>query len=95
MAMQKEGTSVQDARDKIWLVDSKGLIVKDRPEGGVTGHKTRYAKNHPPVKTLGEVVKKIKPSVIIGKFFIISSLMHKIAYFSIFKDIGLSSIVRD
>ncbi|XP_018914992.2 NADP-dependent malic enzyme isoform X2 [Bemisia tabaci] len=66
MAMQKEGTSVQDARDKIWLVDSKGLIVKDRPEGGVTGHKTRYAKNHPPVKTLGEVVKKIKPSVIIG-----------------------------
>ncbi|KAL6954802.1 NADP-dependent malic enzyme [Sarracenia purpurea var. burkii] len=39
MAMQKEGTSEQDAKDKIWMVDSRGLIVTDRPEGGVTGHK--------------------------------------------------------
>ncbi|KAL0275080.1 UNVERIFIED_CONTAM: hypothetical protein PYX00_003056 [Menopon gallinae] len=66
MAMQAEGTSLADARSKIWMVDSKGLIVKDRPEGGVTGHKVHYAQKQPPIKTLAEVVKTAKPNIIIG-----------------------------
>ncbi|XP_063243660.1 NADP-dependent malic enzyme-like isoform X2 [Bacillus rossius redtenbacheri] len=66
MAMRKEGTSEEDARGRIWMVDSKGLIVKDRPEGGVAGHKVYYAKAHPPMKDLEEIVKKIKPTVLIG-----------------------------
>ncbi|XP_050516904.1 putative uncharacterized protein DDB_G0282133 isoform X2 [Diabrotica virgifera virgifera] len=66
MAMVKEGTSESDARKKIWMVDSKGLIVKDRPEGGINHHKEMYAHAHPPVKTLTEVVKSIKPSILIG-----------------------------
>jgi len=73
MAMQAEGTSVEDARDKIWMVDSKGLIVKDRPEGGVTGQKVLYAKNHAPIRNLEEVVKEVKPSVLIGELLNISS----------------------
>jgi malate dehydrogenase (oxaloacetate-decarboxylating)(NADP+) len=67
MAMQAEGTSVEDAREKIWMVDSKGLIVKDRPEGGVTGQKVLYAKNHIPMKNLEEVVVAVQPSVLIGE----------------------------
>lgn len=67
MAMQAEGTSIEDARDKIWMVDSKGLIVKDRPEGGVTGHKVHYARNHTPIKNLKDVIREAKPSVIIGE----------------------------
>ncbi|XP_072375904.1 NADP-dependent malic enzyme-like [Diabrotica undecimpunctata] len=66
MAMIKEGTSENDARKKIWMVDSKGLIVKDRPEGGINHHKELYAHEHSPVKTLTEVVKSIKPSILIG-----------------------------
>lgn len=64
--MLKEGTSLEDARSKIWLFDSKGLVVKDRPEGGVTGHKVEYAKPVAPVKVLAEAIKKVKPTVLIG-----------------------------
>jgi len=40
--------------------------VKDRPEGGITGHKAEFARDHPPMKRLADVVKAVKPSVLIG-----------------------------
>lgn len=40
--------------------------MKDRPEGGINHHKAVYAHPHPPVKTLEEVVKAIKPTILIG-----------------------------
>ncbi|KAM3966975.1 NADP-dependent malic enzyme [Aphomia sociella] len=66
MAMKVEGTSDADARGRIWMVDSKGLIVKNRPEGGLNEHKEKFAKDCPPVRTLEEVVDLAKPSVLIG-----------------------------
>ncbi|XP_047531793.1 NADP-dependent malic enzyme-like isoform X1 [Vanessa atalanta] len=66
MAMKAEGTSEADARNRIWMVDSKGLIVKNRPEGGLNEHKEKFAKNCPPIRTLAEVVNVAKPSVLIG-----------------------------
>lgn len=36
-AMQAEGSSVRDARDKIWMVDIDGLLAKNRPEGKLEG----------------------------------------------------------
>jgi len=36
-AMQAEGTSTEDARDKIWMVDIDGLLAKNRPEGKLEG----------------------------------------------------------
>ncbi|XP_012215887.1 NADP-dependent malic enzyme isoform X2 [Linepithema humile] len=66
MAMQKEGVSEEEAKSKIWMVDSKGLLVKDRPKGGLTEHKLRFAREDEPIDTLLDVVKTAKPSVIIG-----------------------------
>jgi len=66
MAMMEEGTSQEEARSKIYMVDSRGLIVKDRPKGGVTGHKVDFAKEMAPIDALGDVVKAIKPTAIIG-----------------------------
>ncbi|XP_072392568.1 NADP-dependent malic enzyme-like [Diabrotica undecimpunctata] len=62
--MVKSGMSEEDALKKIWMVDSKGLIVKCREK--IEGHKKKFAKDHDPIKDLSEVVKKIKPSILIG-----------------------------
>lgn len=68
MAMLAEGTSEEEAKSRIWMVDSKGLIVKNRPEGGLNEHKEKFAKTHAPIRTLQEVVETAKPSVLIGMF---------------------------
>ncbi|XP_050666864.1 NADP-dependent malic enzyme isoform X2 [Leptidea sinapis] len=66
MAMLAEGATEAEAKDRIWMVDSKGLIVKNRPEGGLNEHKEKFAKERAPIKTLAEVVDVAKPSVLIG-----------------------------
>lgn len=65
-AMQAEGCGLQKARDKIWLFDIDGLLAKGRPEGRLGGHKAFYAKDHRVMKNFAEVVKEVKPSVLIG-----------------------------
>ncbi|KOB67804.1 Malic enzyme [Operophtera brumata] len=62
MAMRAQGCTEEEARARVWMVDSKGLIVRNRPEGGLNVHKERFAHDHPPVRTLQEVVDLVKPS---------------------------------
>lgn len=64
--MQNEGVSEAEAKSKIWMVDSKGLIVKNRPSGGLTEHKLQFAREQEPINTLLDVVKTAKPAVLIG-----------------------------
>uniref|UniRef100_A0A674GN69 Malic enzyme n=1 Tax=Taeniopygia guttata TaxID=59729 RepID=A0A674GN69_TAEGU len=63
MAMEKEGLSKDAATKRIWLVDSKGLVVKGR--ASLTHEKQRFAHEHREMKNLEDIVKDIKPSVLI------------------------------
>ncbi|XP_071325709.1 NADP-dependent malic enzyme isoform X1 [Trachinotus anak] len=64
MAMEKEGLAKEECLKKIWMVDSKGLIVKGRDH--LTHEKERFAHEHPHVKKLEDVVQELKPTAIIG-----------------------------
>nr|AFK37823.1 unknown [Lotus japonicus] len=56
---------IEESRKKIWLVDSKGLIVSSRANS-LQHFKKPWAHEHEPVSTLIDAVKVIKPTVLIG-----------------------------
>ncbi|KAH6774227.1 NADP-malic enzyme 3 [Perilla frutescens var. frutescens] len=62
---KKTNTPLEEARKKIWLVDSKGLIVSSRKES-LQHFKKPWAHEHEPVRELLGAVKAIKPTVLIG-----------------------------
>lgn len=64
--MKQRGVSEEEALSKIWLVDSRGLIVKDRPKGGINHEKAPFAKAAAPIETLEEAVDFVKPTALIG-----------------------------
>uniref|UniRef100_A0AAR2KMP6 Malic enzyme n=1 Tax=Pygocentrus nattereri TaxID=42514 RepID=A0AAR2KMP6_PYGNA len=76
MAMAKEGVSHADAVKRIWMVDSKGLIVKGRSH--LNHEKEEFAHEHPHIKTLEEVVETIKPTAVIGVAAIGGAFTEKI-----------------
>uniref|UniRef100_A0A8C3JRE8 Malic enzyme n=1 Tax=Calidris pygmaea TaxID=425635 RepID=A0A8C3JRE8_9CHAR len=76
MAMEKEGIPREDAIKKIWMVDSKGLIVKGRSH--LNHEKEMFAQDHPSVNTLEEVVQKVKPTAIIGVAAVAGAFTEKI-----------------
>ncbi|KAM7276417.1 hypothetical protein ACFE04_018283 [Oxalis oulophora] len=62
---KKANTTLEEARKKIWLVDSKGLIVSSRKES-LQEFKKPWAHEHEPVNNLLDAVKAIKPTILIG-----------------------------
>ncbi|KAM5565580.1 hypothetical protein ABKV19_019542 [Rosa sericea] len=62
---KKTKAPVEETRKKIWLVDSKGLIVQSRVES-LQHFKKPWAHEHEPVRELVDAVKAIKPTVLIG-----------------------------
>ncbi|KAL6568195.1 hypothetical protein OROHE_003879 [Orobanche hederae] len=66
LEMSKQtGVPLEEARKKIWLVDSKGLIVRSRAES-LQHFKRPWAHEHEPVGNLLDALKAIRPTILIG-----------------------------
>ena len=63
-AMMAEGLTEAEAVRRNWLVDSRGLVVKDR--AGLTEHKLRYAHDQAPIEHFLTAINTLKPTAIIG-----------------------------
>ena len=63
-AMEANGLSAADARERCWLFDSQGLVVSGR--GKLTAHKLRYAHAHATVDDFVSAIKSLAPTGIIG-----------------------------
>ena len=63
-AMVAQGCSEVAARQRNWLIDSRGLVVKGRAE--LAAHKLPYAHEHAPVGDFLAAIHALKPTAIIG-----------------------------
>jgi malate dehydrogenase (oxaloacetate-decarboxylating)(NADP+) len=63
-AMVAQGCPEAEARERNWLVDSRGLVVKARPE--LAEHKLPYAHEHAPIGDFLTAIHTIRPTAIIG-----------------------------
>ncbi|OAA75781.1 NAD-binding malic dehydrase [Akanthomyces lecanii RCEF 1005] len=64
----KRGLSKSEARDRFWLVDTKGLVTTDRGDH-LAEHKQYFARtdNHgQQFRTLEEVIEYVRPSALVG-----------------------------
>ncbi|OBZ67774.1 NADP-dependent malic enzyme [Grifola frondosa] len=62
-----QGLSTEEARERIWLVDSQGLIFDDR--GPMAEHKKYFSRKDysgPPMKNLTDIINYIKPTALLG-----------------------------
>ncbi len=63
-ALEGQGVDPLQARQRCWLVDSKGLVVKSR--SGLAAQKLPYAHEHPEIADFLTAVHTLKPTAIIG-----------------------------
>lgn len=64
----RRGLTEEEARDKFWLVDTKGLVTKDRGDR-LAEHKKYFARhdnNGHQFRTLEEVIEYVKPTALVG-----------------------------
>ncbi|EJD75150.1 malic enzyme [Loa loa] len=64
LEMQHEGMSAKDAYERIFLINSKGLITVNSPI--VKPEHQKYAKEMPHITDLLEIIDKVRPTGIIG-----------------------------
>ena len=63
-ALVEEGMSPEQARERCWFKDSKGLVVKSR--SNLAEHKLPYAHDYPACDDFLEAVRALKPTAILG-----------------------------
>ncbi len=62
-ALVEEGLTADEARSRLWFVDSKGLVVTSRVDLDL---KRRFARDLPPHRDLLSVIEAVQPTAIIG-----------------------------
>lgn len=66
------GLSEQEAKERFWLIDTKGLITKTRPDvvaGKLASHKEYFIRQDnegQEYKTLLDVIEYVKPTTLVG-----------------------------
>ncbi len=64
-ALVQDGMPEAEARERCWLMDSKGLIVRSRIND-LDEFKRPYAHEHPPIGDLHTAIEQIRPTSLIG-----------------------------
>jgi malate dehydrogenase (oxaloacetate-decarboxylating)(NADP+) len=66
IGMMEEGElSLKQARERIWMLDSKGLVTRDRLQT-LAEHKRDFARDEPPLANLTEAIGRVQPTALIG-----------------------------
>jgi malate dehydrogenase (oxaloacetate-decarboxylating)(NADP+) len=63
-AMRREGLSESEARRRVHLFDSQGLVVAGRPR--LPAFKRAYAHEHSPIGSLLEAIRALRPTALVG-----------------------------
>lgn len=63
--VEATGITLEQARERFWLIDSAGLVTTDRMDT-LQAHKRPWARPDPRADSLLEVVERMQPTVLIG-----------------------------
>jgi malate dehydrogenase (oxaloacetate-decarboxylating)(NADP+) len=63
-ALMHEGIGQEEARERCWFIDSKGLVVRSRTD--LVAHKRPYAHDHEFLPDLATAVERLRPTALIG-----------------------------
>ena len=63
--VEESGMTPEQARERFWLIDSRGLVTRDR-EKELQAHKLPWMRPDEPAGSLLEVIERIKPTVLVG-----------------------------
>ncbi len=63
-ALSKQGIPIEQARERCWYVDSRGLVVKNREN--VSDDKKPFAHDFIHLTDLTEIIREVKPTALIG-----------------------------
>lgn len=63
--VEESGMSEAAARELFWLIDSQGLVVKNGPRP-LQAHKEPYARDEELIPDLIDVIKTVKPTILVG-----------------------------
>ncbi|MCF7825249.1 MAG: NAD-dependent malic enzyme [Candidatus Marinimicrobia bacterium] len=63
--VEDSGMPAEEARKLFWFIDSQGLVVKNGPRP-LQDHKVAYARDEPLIDNLLDVIKAVKPTILVG-----------------------------